>query len=705
MEPNSPACPFSQRSMVGSRSTAPENLNIRSTAPRLAERYHTSRKKLATRIAFGFALTWFWASDTARITQILKSVRPTRRDCSEADCDLPPRPSPLCDLEHLEGGAKRKREQDFRLLGHVHNFRRGCRMISQASRMIVGLFLICLPLLSQGNLGRILGTVTDQSGAVMGGTIVTVLDVARGASRTLTTDEVGGYNAPNLTPGAYTVRAEAIGFRTAENANILVEVGKEVRVDLSLQPGEQTEKITVTEAVPLVETTNAVLGGTLSHDMIIDLPLNGRNYQNLLMLKPGTIVNPGGNERQSTNGLRATDNVYLVDGLANDEIYTGLSMLNAPTFAGDVGVILPVDSIQEFNTSANNKAELGLKPGGVVSVGVKSGTNTISGSAFAFGRGTSFNARNYFNTPVYGGCLNPVNNQCPLTPISLEQWGATLGGPIKKDKLFWFAAYEQQLYTVGQALANTTPITCAGGSSGCQSTATNTVQSFPDALQFLVNNGYTVGTNQCTTTPTTNGCTAVSPTGATVNNAKNVIAANSLLISGCAIAPVTCTGGLFVPNTGQAGTGFQPNLLSNNRSDNGVAKITYHMNERSSFEGTVFSGTNNSLFNDANTEARVGYARYIQKFDSNDFTIPASSYTFNGQNYALSTGVTNSTFYGFPIHTIANFGLRLGGNWPKYIGPDADIQFLDHISLLRGKHAFKYGAEVNRYSFTGAATT
>jgi hypothetical protein len=598
------------------------------------------------------------------------------------------------------------------------------------------MLFLSFPLLAQGNLGRILGTITDQSGGVVAGATVTVLDQERGTARTLTTDQAGEYNAPNLTPGMYTVRAETKGFKTAENGNILVEVGKEVRIDLSLQPGEQTEKITVSEAVPLVETTNAVLGGTLSHDMIIDLPLNGRNYQNLLMLRPGTIVNPGGNERQSTNGLRGTDNVYLVDGLANDEIYTGLSMLNAPTFAGDVGVILPVDSIQEFNTSANNKAELGLKPGGVVSVGVKSGTNTIGGSAFAFGRGTGLTAKNYFNTPVYGGCLTPVNNQCPPTPISLEQWGATLGGPIKKDKLFWFAAYEQQLYTVGQALPNTTPIVCAGGSSGCQLTATNTAQSFPDALQFLVNNGYTIGTNQCTTTPTTNGCTAVSPTGATISNAKNVIAANSLLVSGCTIAPITCTGGLFVPNAGQAGTSFQPNLLSNNRSDNGVAKVTYHLNERNSFEGTVFSGTNNSLFNDANTEARdlwesqlyvrstlvagswtwvpnsnwvnearVGYARYIQKFDSNDFTTPASTYTFNGQNYSLNTGVTNPAFNGFPILTIANFGLRLGGNWPKYIGPDADIQFLDHISLLHGKHAFKYGAEVNRYSFTGAATT
>src|SRR3989442_3282468 len=158
--------------------------------------------------------------------------------------------------------------------------------------LMLSLFLICLPLFSQGNLGRILGTVTDQTGGVLGGTIVTVLDVARGAPRTLTTDEAGQYNAPNLTPGLYTVLVEAAGFKTAESANILVEVGKEVRIDLSMQAGEQAEKITVSEAVPLVETANAVLGRTLSHDMIIDPPFDGRNYQKLRTVQPRTILNP-----------------------------------------------------------------------------------------------------------------------------------------------------------------------------------------------------------------------------------------------------------------------------------------------------------------------------------------------------------------------------------------------------------------------------
>src|SRR5437879_4785498 len=151
----------------------------------------------------------------------------------------------------------------------------------------LGVLLICLPLFSQGSYGRILGSVTDQSGGVIAGATVTILDVDRGVSRTLTTDDAGEYNAPNLQPGKYTVRAEAKGFRTVERQNVILEVGKEPRVDLTLQPGEQTQTVTVTESIPLVEATNATMGGTLNNADIADLPLNGRDYQHLLALRPG----------------------------------------------------------------------------------------------------------------------------------------------------------------------------------------------------------------------------------------------------------------------------------------------------------------------------------------------------------------------------------------------------------------------------------
>ena len=121
--------------------------------------------------------------------------------------------------------------------------------------------LLCVPAFSLGSAGRLMGTVTDQSGGVVAGATVSVVDVARGVTRTLTTDDAGEYNAPNLTPGMYLVRAEAArGFKKLERQNVVIEVGKEVRVDLTVQPGEQEQTVTVTEAIPLVETTTATLG-------------------------------------------------------------------------------------------------------------------------------------------------------------------------------------------------------------------------------------------------------------------------------------------------------------------------------------------------------------------------------------------------------------------------------------------------------------
>ena len=185
-----------------------------------------------------------------------------------------------------------------------------------------GVLLLCSPAFSQGNTGRILGTVTDQSGGVVAGATVSVVDTARGVTRTLTTDDAGEYNAPNLTPGNYTVRAEAKGFKKIERQNMCSKSGKEIRVDLTVQPGEQEQTVTVTEAVPLVETTNATLGGTLDNSDIVDMPLNGRNYQNLLALRPGVMIQPGGGPwTQSTNDVRPDESLWMVDGVINSNFF------------------------------------------------------------------------------------------------------------------------------------------------------------------------------------------------------------------------------------------------------------------------------------------------------------------------------------------------------------------------------------------------
>src|SRR5882762_2435420 len=135
----------------------------------------------------------------------------------------------------------------------------------------VGVLLFSLTLYSQGSYGRILGTVTDQSGGVISGATATIIDKDRGVARTLTTDQAGEYNAPNLIPGTYTVRVDATGFKRVDRQNVVLEVGKEVRVDVTVQPGDQAQTITVTEAIPLVETTNATLGGTLNNTDINDM--------------------------------------------------------------------------------------------------------------------------------------------------------------------------------------------------------------------------------------------------------------------------------------------------------------------------------------------------------------------------------------------------------------------------------------------------
>src|ERR1700693_2873120 len=187
--------------------------------------------------------------------------------------------------------------------------------------------LFSAPLFSQANMAHIVGTLTDQSGAPVAGATVTVTNLEQNVSRSVTTDDGGQYSFPALLPGMKKVRVEYKGFKTVERDKFQLEVGQDVHIDFTLQPGAVTETVTIEEAAPMVDTSSAELGGALSNQTINDLPLNGRNYQNLLTLRPGvTIYAGGGSWTQSTNGLRAHDNVYMVDGLVNNEPWTGQSV-------------------------------------------------------------------------------------------------------------------------------------------------------------------------------------------------------------------------------------------------------------------------------------------------------------------------------------------------------------------------------------------
>src|SRR5713226_6123067 len=378
----------------------------------------------------------------------------------------------------------------------------------------VGVLLFSLSLFSQGSVGRILGIVTDQTGGVISSATVTIIDKDRGVARTLTTDDAGEYNAPTLIPGTYTVRVEAKGFKTMERQNVALEVGKEVRVDLTVQPGEQVQTVTVTEAIPLVETTNATLGGTLNNADINDIPLNGRNYQNLLSLRPGVMIQPGGSPwTQSTNNTRPDETVWMVDGVFNGNYVDRRPIANMPSPFTDGATILPIDAIQEFHLEENPKAEFGGLAGAIVNVGIRSGTNSYHGSAYAFGRNGAWAARNVFN---------PAPKPIPAT--ELEQFGGAVGGPIMKDKLFFFGGYEGLRSLVGNALGTLVPAT---GSLGGDAS-----HSMIDALNVLRTRGV-----------------PVSPV--------------SLKLLGCtSTAPYSCTGGLIQnapANTSTYNSGFPNN--------------------------------------------------------------------------------------------------------------------------------------------------
>jgi hypothetical protein len=561
------------------------------------------------------------------------------------------------------------------------------------------------PLFSQGSTGRILGTVSDQSGGAVAGAAVTITDVQRGTSRNLTTDDAGEYNAPSLTAGNYKVRVESIGFKTIERQNIVLEVNGNARVDLQLQPGDVSQTITVTEEVPLVETTNAELGGTLENSIIENLPLNGRNFENLLALRPGvSIYVGGGGWTQSTNGVRPHDNSYLVEGVNSNDPWMAQSIMNAAMAAGDAGTILPVDSIQEFKTEVNPAAQYGWKPGAVVSVGIKSGTNGLHGTAYAYGRSDKFDARNYFNPDVNTNSTCTIDpTPCVKTSLALEQFGATVGGPIIKDKLFFFTTFEMQRYSVGSPTEHNVP---------------NSDPTAPLSLTTFCKDAGGAVTALSAQLAGLDPTTCLPLSGQPANNFQGIF-------------PVSSTGSLLT------------NLTSHNLIASGLAKVDYHPNDKYTLSGMYFISPGSGTFVDnagrevSDTwltvqyarsqvgsgswtwtpnstwvnEARVGYSHYYQTFVGADSTDNPANYSFNGSTYHLYTGQTNPQYFGLPririggsVSSGGSTGFQLGVQWPKTVGPDGVLQIADQVSYLRGKHAFKFGGEILRNTSSNNVT-
>jgi hypothetical protein len=281
------------------------------------------------------------------------------------------------------------------------------------------------------------GTVTDNTGAVLPGVTVVVQNQDTGISRTVLTNETGHYSAPSLGVGQYRLSVSLDGFQTVERSGITLTVGREAVVDFQLAVGAITQTLDVTAEAPLVSTTNASVSFTVTETTIQELPLNGRDLTELILLNPGVsdaMVRSTGSKfgygkRISISGTRGEDNSYLLDGS-----YIGNFRRQPP--AGPGGALLGAETVREFEVVTNSYgAQYGRVLGGVFNAVSKSGSNEWHGGLYDFHRNSAFDARNFFDRR-----LRPEDPRMP--PFRRDQFGATISGPIARNKAFFFANYE-----------------------------------------------------------------------------------------------------------------------------------------------------------------------------------------------------------------------------------------------------------------------
>ncbi len=534
------------------------------------------------------------------------------------------------------------------------------------------------PAFSQAALGTIQGAVFDQTGGVIAGAKVAVTDVARGATRNLVTDQSGQYVAPALTAGAYSVRAEAPGFSALQRDSVLLEVGNTVRVDLVLSPGAQTQTVTVTEEVPAIDTTSATLGGTVTNQSINSLPLNGRNFLQLLTLRPGVVCDSSSCNSTSTNGRRLGADVLLIEGVTQFDLATSNVLINGNNKGGS-SATLPLDAVQEFTTKQNAPAEYGWRDGSVINVGVKSGTNSLHGTAYAFGRDDKATAaRAYFS----GASSN----------LAREQFGGSVGGPAIKDKLFWFAAVE----LIREKSSSTAQITIPSD------------LPIGDPSKSIVD-----------------ACNAVGRSS--VNPLSALIA--GLPPGSCVPQPATDSFENLFPYNPTPNTTVLPSIptVSNSPQNNGLIKGDWNLNEHHHLNGLLFISRADQI-------SPSNYQTYLSALDIgrtsqysgswtwtpnsnwvNDFRFGQATTLGNIVNadvhrlasdpwpkgYGINTGVTNPLFGGMPCIAITSFfgtsstggGLGQCGK-PGARGPQGQLNFRDSVAYLHGNHALKFGGEI-----------
>src|SRR5579864_6583319 len=335
--------------------------------------------------------------------------------------------------------------------------RPACSWIRRSSFVLaVGVILSVLPLQAQVDTGSITGTVTDPSGAVVNGAKVTLTNEGTAAALAVTTGSDGSYTFSPVKIGSYKIEATAQGFKTITQSNIVVDVSANVLVNLKLQTGSVTETVEVTSSVPVLQTQDASVGQVMDSRNVNNHPLNGRNFTFLAQLSAG-VNTPQSDTRGNAasgafaaNGNRPAQNNYMLDGIDNNS--DTVDFLNGTNYV----VLPPVDAVQEFKVETSDfSAEYGRSGAAVLNASIKSGTNEFHGAAWEFFRNDKLDAPDYFEDA--GGIKKGELRQ--------NQFGATIGGPVIKNKIFFFGDYEGLRRIQGTILTGSVP-TAAERASG-----------------------------------------------------------------------------------------------------------------------------------------------------------------------------------------------------------------------------------------------
>jgi hypothetical protein len=551
-----------------------------------------------------------------------------------------------------------------------------------------------------GQSGTIVGTINDESGAAVSDATVTLLNTASGFNRTVTTNGSGQYVAPSIPTGAYRVTAEKAGFQKLVREGVLLTAADTATLNLSLRVGDVKQTVEVTERAPLLEAQTAEVSDLIDNRRIIDMPLNGRTFTSLLQLTPGahtgSNTNLGNNQtysmrgsvNYSVNGANAAENTYLIDGMVNRNLWLN-TLIMVPT----------IDSIQEFRVlTSNYSAEYGGSAGAVTLVQTKSGSNAFHGTAYEFLRNSVMDANAFFNNRA--GVAKPGFRR--------NEFGATAGGPIRKDKTFFFADYQ------GIRLAQ--PLTIV-----------STIPTVVQRNMLLTGDFGNLGTQIYDPIVLNNG--ARQPFAGNVIP-KTRLDPASLKIA--ALLPNPTSGGAtrnytYTPQLTQQTDQFDARVDQNlGSSDRLFGKYSFDNSTQTqpgalptpanpgvpispyiSADGTN-TGTTTPLKNQSLTldytkvisastinEARAGVVRW-------NIDINPIGNAFNTANAVGIPGINvNNHAGGLPGLTITGFQVIGDSSTYPEFSRMTIFQYEDNITMVRGKHTFKFGAMVNRNRFNG----